>query len=290
VDNFLFFLLYNSAPAGVWQGLKDLLALALEKLYSLTVVMGLPSYALAIILFTVILKLVLYPLTAKQMHSTRKMQRLQPKVDELKAKYKNDPQRQQSEMMKLYKESGVNTLGGCLPLLVQMPVLIALYRTLASFHPLHPEHYNFFWIADLSKPDIYIIFPVLVGVTTFLQQYLSMTNKKDQTQKMMLYIFPIMFGWMTRNFAAGLAVYWVTYSVVGSIQQLFINKKGKIDDEKYAAEEACRKEKEAAAKGLEAGKGDAEKNTEAGDGTTLSQEMAKKVPTSGQRRKLRKKK
>lgn len=289
MDNFLFFLLYNSEPAGIWQGLKDLIILALEKLYILTGAIGLPSYALAIILFTVILKIVLYPLTAKQMHSTRKMQRLQPKIEELKKKYKNDPQKQQQEMMKLYKESGVNTLGGCLPLLVQMPILIALYRVLAVFHPLHPENYTFFWIPDLSKPDA-IIFPILVAVTTFLQQYLSMTNKKDQTQKIMLYIFPIMFAWMSRNFAAGLAIYWVTYSIVGSIQQLFINKKGKKDDAEYAAEEARRKAKEEAeskAKALGTGA------NEAGTGTqeaTLSQEMAKKVPTPGQRRKLRKKK
>lgn len=285
----MFFLLYNSEPAGIWQGLKDLLIIALEKLYTFTVVLGMPSYALAIILFTVILKIVLYPLTAKQMHSTRKMQRLQPKIEELKKKYKNDPQKQQAEMMKLYKESGVNTLGGCLPLLVQMPVLIALYRVLAVFHPLHPEHYTFFWIPDLSKPDA-IIMPLLVAGTTFLQQYLSMTNKKDQTQRIMLYVFPIMFGWMVRNFAAGLAVYWITYSVVGSIQQLFINKKGKKDDAEYAAEEARRKAKEEAeakAKALGIGADEAGSATQEG---TLSQEMAKKTPTPGQRRKLRKKK
>ncbi|MCR6545643.1 YidC/Oxa1 family membrane protein insertase [Dehalobacterium formicoaceticum] len=198
---------------------------SLEWLYQLTVQINMPSYALAIVLLTIIIKVLLYPLTYKQMKSMKVMQQLQPIIKELDQKYKNNPQKKQEEMMKVYQEYGANPMAGCLPLLIQFPILIALFRGLQSFHPSIPEHYNFFWINDLSLADPSgFILPVFVGLTTFLQQYITSPNSNDPTQKMMLYAMPILFGWMTRSFPAGLALYWIAFSVVGTIQQIFINR------------------------------------------------------------------
>lgn len=205
--------------------LVNFVSSSLEWLYQLTVQMGIPSYALSIVLLTVIIKLILYPLTYKQMKSMKVMQDLQPKIKELDKKYKNDPQKKQEAMMKVYKEHGANPMAGCLPLLIQFPILIALFRGLQTFQPSNFAHYNFFWISDLGKADpTGIILPVLVGATTFLQQYITSPNANDPTQKTMLYAMPILFGFMSRSFPSGLAFYWIVFSVVGTIQQIYINK------------------------------------------------------------------
>lgn len=197
---------------------------SLEWLYQITVQLGVPSYALAIVLLTVILKVILFPLTVKQMKSMKAMQELQPKIKELEKKYK-DPKKKQEAMMELYKKHGANPMSGCLPLLIQFPILIGLFRGLQKFVPTNPEHYNLFWISDLSKADpTGIILPVLVGLTTFTQQYVTSPNTSDTTQKTMLYAMPIIFGWMSRSFPAGLAFYWIIFSAVGTLQQMYINK------------------------------------------------------------------
>jgi YidC/Oxa1 family membrane protein insertase len=199
--------------------------ISLESVYQLTVKLNVPSYALAIFILTIIIKVILYPLTYKQMKSMRAMQELQPKVKELDKKYKNNPQKKQEAMMELYKEHGANPLSGCLPLLIQFPILIALFRGLQEFVPSNPEHYNFLWITDLSQVDpTGIILPVLVGLSTFAQQYVTSPNANDTTQRTMLYAMPLIIGWMTRSFPAGLALYWVVFSVVGTLQQLYINR------------------------------------------------------------------
>lgn len=198
---------------------------SLEWLYQVTVHLGIPNYALAIVLLTVIIKLILYPLTFKQMKSMKAMQDLQPKIKELDKKYKNDPKKKQEAMMEIYKEHGANPLSGCIPLLIQLPILIGLFRGLQTFVPSNPAHYNFFWITDLSKADpTGIVLPVLVAITTFLQQYVTSPNAGDPTQKTMLYAMPILFGWMSKSFPAGLAFYWIIFSIVGTLQQLIINK------------------------------------------------------------------
>lgn len=204
--------------------LVNFVMISLEYLYQLTVQFNIPSYALAIVILTVIIKVVLYPLTYKQMKSMRAMQELQPKIKELEKKYK-DPKKKQEAMMELYKKHGANPMAGCLPLLIQFPILIALFRGLQTFVPSSPEHYNFFWISDLSQADpTGIVLPFLVGFTTFAQQYITSPNANDTTQKTMLYAMPIIFGFMSRSFPAGLAFYWVIFSVVGTLQQIFINR------------------------------------------------------------------
>ncbi|MEG3072356.1 MAG: YidC/Oxa1 family membrane protein insertase [Candidatus Syntrophopropionicum ammoniitolerans] len=126
----------------------------LNNLYYFTSSVGLPSYALAIILLTVLIKVILYPLTRKQMKSMLGMQRIQPKIKEIQDKWKKkDPKRMQEEVMKLYKEHNINPAAGCMPLLIQMPILIALYRSLFVFDYVNPAHATFFWLPNLTDKD-----------------------------------------------------------------------------------------------------------------------------------------
>lgn len=193
-------------------------------LYGFTLSIGIPSYALAIILLTILIKVALYPLSKKQMRSMVMMQKLGPEIKTIQDKYKGkDPQVMQQKIMELYKEHNVNPMAGCLPLLIQMPILIALYRALFAFPYLNEAHAHFFWVKSLSDKDPYFILPLLAAATTFMQTKLT-TNAQDQTQKTMLYVMPIMIGWISSTVPSGLALYWVVFNVVGTIQQWFINK------------------------------------------------------------------
>ncbi|MCW2278279.1 YidC/Oxa1 family membrane protein insertase [Heliophilum fasciatum] len=213
----------------------------IEWFYTLTVSMGVPSYALAIILITIVVKIALYPLTAKQMKSMRAMAELAPKQKALQERYKKDPQKQQEMMMELYKEHGINPLSGCLPLLLQFPILIAFYNALMHLQYTVPEHAGFIWLLNLSDPDPAHILPVLAGVTTYIQMKVSTTPSSgsnaqaEQTQKLMTYFMPFIIGYMAMNFAAGLALYWVTFNTAGIVQQLFINRSFKIQKGEKAA-------------------------------------------------------
>lgn len=197
--------------------------------YTVTNSLGLVSYGWAIILFTIVIKMVLYPLTVKQMRSLKMTQLLQPKVKEIQEKYKKDPQKSQQLMMELYKENGANPLSGCLPILVQMPIFIALFRALQRFKYTTAASSQFLWLDvygkyDLSHKDPYFIIPLLAGAATFLQQKMSSTNVDDPTQRTMLYVMPVMFGYMASTMPAGLGIYWVVFSVMGILQQYFINR------------------------------------------------------------------
>lgn len=210
--------------------LVDFLSHSIQFFYNLTANLGLPNYGLAIIIFTVAIKLILFPLTAAQVKSMRKMQELQPKIKEIQQKYKDNPQKSQQAMMELYQKHGANPFSGCLPLLVQMPILFALFSALRNFFnpKLHPayvnlEHSSFFWISNLGLPDPYIL-PILAAVFTYLQQKLSSPGNMDQTQKTMLYIMPFFMGWISRSFPAGLALYWVVYSIISGLEQFILRK------------------------------------------------------------------
>ena len=203
----------------------------LETLFQLFQKMGVSSYVLALLAFTIIIKLVLYPLAVKQMRSTRNMQKIQPKLKAIQEKYKDNPQKLQEAQLKFYKEANFNPLSGCLPLLIQIPIIYILFTGIRSFAPSSPEYFTFFWVPDLSLPDpsgIWI--PVLVALSTFLQQYISMTNKGDKTQKMMLMIMPVMMFFVCRSFPAGVAIYWIFYGLISGVQQAFVNAKGKRED------------------------------------------------------------
>jgi len=228
-----------------WAWLKYGFTWAVERSFDITMMLGIPSYALGIFFFTVIIKILLQPAMTKQQRSTRQMGRLQPQLQELQKRYAGNQQRIQQETMKLYREAGVSPFASCLPLLLQMPILFALFRAVRDFTPNFPQYYSFFWISDLSKPDPSgWLLPLIVGAAMFLQQYLSITNKKDQTQRMMLYIMPIMFGFFTRNFPAFLALYWIYYSLVGAVIQFYLNKQWAKDDAREAEERRLREEEE----------------------------------------------
>ncbi len=208
----------------IFNAIVDGMTWLLNLLYNFTAAIGLPNYGLAIILLTIVIKLVLYPLTQKQMKSMLAMQQLQPKIKEIQDKWKSkDPKKAQEQVMQLYKENNVNPAAGCLPLLIQMPILIALYRSLFSFPYENVAHASFIWIQNLSDKDPFYILPVLAGVTTYLQSKLT-TNSTDPTQKMMLYTMPVFIGWISATVPAGLALYWATFNVASAVQQYFVNK------------------------------------------------------------------
>jgi len=220
----------------LWQYLIDLVAAFIRFLYELTVGIGLPSYTIAILLMTISIRLILYPLNNKQLVSSRKMQEIQPQITEIQKKYKKSPEIANQEILKLYKNNKVNPMSGCLPLLVQMPIIIALFQALRVF-----EYTNigasFLWIPHLKNPDPFYILPVLVGIATYFQTKVSMMSmptaaqnnpqaqKAASTQKSMLYIMPVMIGWMSTKFPSGLCLYWIFYSLTGILQQIFVNRR-----------------------------------------------------------------
>lgn len=206
--------------------LVDGITAILVWLYNGTAALGFPNYGLAIILLTVVVKVVLYPLSYKQMHSMAAMQRLQPKLKEIQEKYKKDPQKLQQKMMELYKENGVNPMAGCLPLLIQLPILFALYRALLKFPYKVAAHAGFLWVPSLSHKDPYFILPILAGLSTYWQMKVTpQAGGQEQMQQMMTFMMPVMFVWICSTLPAGLALYWVIFNLLAVGQQYIINKR-----------------------------------------------------------------
>lgn len=198
--------------------------------YNFTITIGVPSYGLAIVLLTIMIKMALYPLSVKQMRSLKITQQLQPKIKAVQERYKKDPQKAQAAVMDVYKQYGANPLSGCLPLLVQMPILIALYQALYTFKFPVAAHASFlyspsmnFWIQSLKEPDKFLIMPILAAATTYALQRMT-TNSQDTTQRTMLYVMPLFIGFITYSMPSGLGLYWVVTNIVGAGQQYFINK------------------------------------------------------------------
>ena len=186
--------------------------------YSVTSAAGLESYGFPIILLTILIKLVTYPLTVKQVKSMKAMQDIQPKMKKIQEKYKHDPQMLQQKTGELFREAGVNPLAGCLPLLVQMPILMGMYYALFNFTFPSAEAAAFFWLPSMSEPDPYYILPVLSAATTFLQQKMTSSEMTGQ-MKIMMTVMPLFIGWISLKFPSGLVLYWVTMNVVQIIQQ-----------------------------------------------------------------------
>lgn len=194
-----------------------------------------PSWGVCLLIFAILIKLLLYPLTHKSFEASSKMQAVMPKTREIQAKYKHDPLLMHKEMKKMHKEEGVNQFGGCLPMLLQMPIFFALYPILR--YSIDLRQAGFLWIKDLSAPDPYLIMPILMGVFMFLQSYLmqpknSKTAEMDekqqaqmQSQKMITYIMPVMMFFMFKNFPSGLVIYWTVFNVFSIVQMLFIRNK-----------------------------------------------------------------
>ncbi len=186
------------------------------------------SWGWAIVLFTILINLVLLPLRVKGMKSMLKMQRIQPGIDKIKAKYGNpkptDPKAAEmnSEVMAYQKEQGVSMFGGCIPSLIQLPLLFAFFTMMTRVVEL--RHAHFFWLPDLASADPYHILPILMVVTSFLVQFYTPSPGVDpQQQRMMAFMMPAFSGYMTWNYASGLALYWNVGNLIMIIQQTVMN-------------------------------------------------------------------
>ncbi len=212
------------------------------------------NFGIAIILFTIVMRLVTWPLTASQYKQSKAMQSIQPKLQEVQKKYKTDRQAMQKETMALYREHGVNPLGCLLPMVVQMPIWIALYRVIqltlgetpeslvVLAHQLYPIPFlhsaapldNNFLIWNLGQPDRLLILPILVGLTMYVQQKMITASpttpqaqmspqqlQQQQTQQMMTWMLPLMFGYFSFNVPSGLALYWAVSNLAGIVTQYF---------------------------------------------------------------------
>jgi YidC/Oxa1 family membrane protein insertase len=187
------------------------------------------NWGVAILVITVIIKVLLYPLTHKQLVSMKKMSVLQPKVETIRAKWsgkvKQDPQartRMNEEMMALYKQEGVNPAGGCLPLLLQMPILIAFYNLLA--HSIELRHAPFMlWITDLSAKDPYYVTPILMTATMWIQQQMTPTGG-DPTMRKVQNVMPLVMGFLFKDVPSGLVLYWLMQNVLTIAQQMLLNR------------------------------------------------------------------
>lgn len=182
------------------------------------------NYGVAIILLTLIVKILTYPLTYKSMKSMKEMARIQPQLQKIRDKYADDKEALNREMMSLMKTHGYNPMAGCLPILIQMPIFIALYRVLYSSIELY--HAPFFaWIIDLSAKDPYYITPVLMTATMFIQQKLTPNTATDPVQAKMIQFMPLMMGAFMLTLPSGLCVYMLINALASIVQQLILNKK-----------------------------------------------------------------
>lgn len=194
------------------------LFLLLETLYDLC-----GNWGWAIILLTLIVRIILYPLTYKGMVSMQKLKDLAPKMKEIQQKYKGEPQKLQAHMMDLYKKHGANPMGGCLPLLLQMPVFFAIYRVLYNAIELKGAAW-LLWIQDLSVMDPYFVLPILMGITMYLQQHLTPATFNDPIQEKIFKFLPLIFTIFFVTFPSGLVLYWFVNNIFSILQQLIINK------------------------------------------------------------------
>ena len=188
------------------------------------------NYGWAIIIMTVIIQILVLPLTLKSYKAMAGMKRVQPLIKDLQTKYKNDPKRLQVEMMNLYRSQKVNPLGGCLPMLLQLPIFWALFQTLRNAYELRFAPWVL-WVKELSACDSLThigsislnVLPLIMGLGMFLQQKMT-TATSDPAQRKMMYIMPIIFTLMFWGFPSGLVLYWLTNSIVSMIVQYFVLK------------------------------------------------------------------
>jgi len=209
----------RSIDLGFFAPLAKLANDALGGLYKAT-----GNYGFAIIILSVAVQFLMFPLSMKSYKSMNAMKKIQPKMQYLQKKYKNDPKKLNAEMMELYKREGVNPLSGCLPMLLQIPIFFALFTALRNSWDLHGASF-IFWIKDLSYKDPYYVLPIIMGAIMFLQQHITpQSGSTDPSQKFMKWM-PVIFTVMFLNFPSGLVLYWLINSIFSSIQQLYLVKK-----------------------------------------------------------------
>ena len=180
------------------------------------------NWGWTIVILTILIKLVLYPLSYKGMVSMQKLKDLAPKMKEIQTKYKDDKQKQSMHMMELYKKHGANPMGGCLPLILQIPVFFAIYRVLLNAIELKGADW-IFWVHDLAEMDPYFVLPILMGITMFLQQKITPNTMQDEMQKKIFQFLPVVFTFFFLWFPAGLTLYWFINNLFTIGQQYYIN-------------------------------------------------------------------
>jgi YidC/Oxa1 family membrane protein insertase len=212
--------LENSISFGSW-----LKWLALPLLYVMKLVnQYINNYGVAIIVLTILVKILFWPLGNISYRSMKGMQKLQPKINEIRERYKDDKARINQEVMALYRANKVNPMSGCLPMLIQLPVFLGLYKAL--LYSIELRHAPFlFWIQDLSAKDPYYITPLIMGATMFLQQKMSPTPGGDEMQAKMMMWMPVIFTFLFLNFPSGLVIYWLFNNVLSIGQQYYVNKR-----------------------------------------------------------------
>ena len=208
----------------LFRPIGQLISWMLTKMYAI-----IPNYGVVVILFAFLIKLLLNPLTVKTFESTRKMQALAPEINKIKEKYKNDPQKMSRAQMELYKSSGANPMGGCLPMLIQMPILVSVFSIFRSKIEFRGAPF-FGWIDDLSVPDTLTelggfpinILPVLMGSTMFIQQKMMAAPNADANQKTMMYVMNAFFLFLFYSFPSGLNLYYFVFNLLSIIQQKYM--------------------------------------------------------------------
>ncbi len=229
--------LEHAVPSDFWGWLSSILKWMLELFYSL-----IPNWGVAIIMLTIVIKIIFFPLTHKSFESTRKMQALGPKIEELKQRFKNNSQKLNQEMAALYKREGVNPIGGCLPMLLQLPIFFALYHLFSNYFELRGAAFLPPWIGDLSSPETILTLPftipflgadlrllpfIMLG-TTFIQQRITQTPGQSSRQsKMLMYAMPAFFFFIMYNMPSGLLLYWTMQNLFTFITQFYFNNKKK---------------------------------------------------------------
>lgn len=205
------------------------------------------NYGFSIIILTLLIRVIMLPLYGKQIKYSARMAELQPKLQEIQTRYAHDKETMNQKTMELYQSEGVNPTSGCLPLLIQTPIIFGLYALLreplkyiTASKMIVAVHESFFWVPDLSQPDAWIL-PILAGLTTYFTQ--AQTSATDTTGMMkgMKYFFPVMIFALGKSFSAGLALYWVVGNLFQLVQTIYFNQKNKKAKFRKEAEEEVKK-------------------------------------------------
>jgi YidC/Oxa1 family membrane protein insertase len=225
--------LYNAFDFGITAPIRDVLVSILKILYKI-----IPNYGIAIILLVIAIKAVFFPLNQAQAKSMKKMQELQPKLKEINEKYKKNPQEKQKRTMELYKQEKANPIGGCLPMIIQIPIIIALISAFSDSYELWGSPFIAGWINDLSEPDTILTFksslpviggfnlnilPIIMIVSQFLQTQFTMVTV-DKNQKLMMQVIPVVMVVMFWDFPSGVVLYWILFNLLSVLQQIYTNK------------------------------------------------------------------
>lgn len=228
----------------LFKPITDFFTIIFDKIHHLIISVGVTdpgwAYVLAVIVLTVIIKTIILPFSIKSVKSTRKMQEFQPVIKKIQEKYKNDPQKANAEMMKVYKENNISMTGGCLPMLIPLPILMALYYTFMQISGI--QGVSFLWLPNLAGKDPYYILPVLAAISTFIPSYL-MTKANPATESSGMNMMPmnigmaLMMGFMSLNFQSLLVIYWIIGGVYQLVQTYFLNVKPVMKKKKEQQEE-----------------------------------------------------